>query len=163
MLSCFNISYACNASNTVIPAATMVTLSSGDSRRIFDPPILNVCVSSYITGVFERSVRKYPIPGCVTSVDKSFSVETASQGCNTTVSGSVANIAMSSNPICDDPSSPIETPACDPTNFIFASDNRAMRTWSKAQVRNAANVETNGSLPNLDNPNATPTDRKSVV
>ena len=40
---------------------------------------------------------------------------------------------------------------------MFASEYRLMRIWSKARVKNAAKVETNGILPRRASPSATPT------
>ena len=64
-------------------------------------------------------------------------------------------MAMSSRPICEGPSSPIDTPACEPTNLMFAAEYWLMRIWSNARVQNAEKVEANGTLPRQDNPKAT--------
>ena len=42
------------------------------------------------------------------------------------------NMAMSSSPIWDGPSSPMETPAWDPANLMFAFEYWLIRIWSKA-------------------------------
>ena len=54
------------------------------------------------------------------------------------------NDARSSSAICDGPSSPIETPACEPQRRMSACEIAAMRTKSYARVRKAANVDANG-------------------
>ena len=54
---------------------------------------------------------------------------------------------MSSSAIWDGPSSPIETPACEPLRMSFACEIAPMRTKSYARERNAANVDTNGVQP----------------
>ena len=53
-------------------------------------------------------------------------------------------MARSSSAICDGPSSPIETPACEPARRMFARQIAAMRTKSYARVKKAAKVEANG-------------------
>src|SRR5208337_172011 len=64
---------------------------------------------------------------------------------------------MSSRPIWEGPSCPIETPAWDPQNFMFDSEYWVILIWSKARVRNAAKVETKGIFPLQAKPNAEPT------
>src|SRR3989344_4650038 len=53
----------------------------------------------------------YLIPDIFDASNVSFSVDTASLGYNTILLGNALNIAISSNPICDGPSSPIDDPA----------------------------------------------------
>src|SRR5271169_1974455 len=65
-------------------------------------------------------------------------------------------MAMSSKPIWDEPSSPMDTPAWDPQILMFAREYWLMRIWSKARVRKAAKVETKGILPRIDRPSALP-------
>ena len=48
---------------------------------------------------------------------------------------------MSSSAICEGPSSPIETPACEPTSLRLARLMAAMRMKSYAREKNAANVD----------------------
>ena len=64
---------------------------------------------------------------------------------------------MSSRPICDGPSSPIDTPACEPQSDIVARLTAAMRTKSYARDRNAAKVEANGRQPTAWRPTAAAT------
>ena len=54
---------------------------------------------------------------------------------------------MSSSAICDGPSSPIDTPACEPQSENVARLIAAMRTKSYARERKAANVDANGRQP----------------
>ncbi len=67
------------------------------------------------------------------------------------------NMAMSSSPIWEGPSSPMETPAWEPANLMLAFEYRLIRIWSKALVKKAAKVETKGIFPRLDRPTAVPT------
>ena len=60
----------------------------------------------------------------------SFAVWFASHGWRTTLPWIARNTAMSSSPICDGPSSPIETPACEPETQNRARLTAAMRTKS---------------------------------
>ena len=64
---------------------------------------------------------------------------------------------MSSSAICDGPSSPIETPACEPDSVRFAREIAAIRTKSYARERNAENVETYGVQPRTCIPTAAAT------
>ena len=64
---------------------------------------------------------------------------------------------MSSSAICDGPSSPIETPACEPLTRRSACEIAAMRTKSYARERNAAKVEANGFQPTTCMPTAAAT------
>ena len=61
---------------------------------------------------------------------------------------------MSSRAICEGPSSPIETPACEPQSLILAREIAAIRTKSYARVMNAANVDANGFQPRTCSPTA---------
>ena len=54
----------------------------------------------------------------------------ASEGCSTTLPWIARNVARSSSAICDGPSSPIETPACEPESRMLAREIAAMRTKS---------------------------------
>ena len=67
-----------------------------------------------MTGVFGRSVRMYEIPSRSAIFTTSFAVWFASHGCSTVDPCTARRAAMSSSAICDGPSSPIETPACEP-------------------------------------------------
>ena len=81
----------------------------------------------------------------------------ASDGCRT-VEEWIARIdAMSSSAICDGPSSPIDTPACEPESRMSAREIAAMRTKSYAREKNAANVEANGTQPRTCRPTAAAT------
>ena len=66
-------------------------------------------------------------------------------------------IARSSSAICEGPSSPIETPACEPESRMFARDMAAMRMKSYARVKNAAKVDANGTRPTTCMPTAAAT------
>ena len=70
---------------------------------------------------------------------------------------------MSSSAICDGPSSPIDTPACEPQSLIVAREIAAMRTKSYARERNAANVEANGFQPSTCIPTAAATNCCSAM
>ena len=65
--------------------------------------------------------------------------------------------AMSSSAICDGPSSPIETPACEPQSAIVARLTAAIRTKSYARLRNAAKVDAKGRKPRTCMPTAAAT------
>ena len=60
----------------------------------------------------------------------SFAVWLASQGCSTVEPWTARSMAMSSSAIWEGPSSPIETPACEPERHIVARLIAAMRTKS---------------------------------
>ena len=60
----------------------------------------------------------------------SFAVWLASHGCRTVEPCTARSDAMSSSAICDGPSSPIETPACEPQSASVARLTAAMRTKS---------------------------------
>ena len=65
-------------------------------------------------------------------------------------------MARSSSAICDGPSSPIETPACEPHSRRFARLTAAIRMKSKARVTKAPNVAANAVLPSACNPTVAP-------
>ena len=87
----------------------------------------------------------------------SFAVWFASLGYSTVEPCTARKAARSSSAIWDGPSSPIETPACEPTSFRFARLIAAIRTKSYARVRNAANVEAYGFQPRTWIPTAAAT------
>src|SRR3989344_1462018 len=87
----------------------------------------------------------------------SLAQETASDGYKTALPNTLRNIEISSRPIWDGPSSPIDTPACEPTNFMLALEYAAIRIWSCARDQNAAKVEAKGIFPLFESPIATPT------
>ena len=72
------------------------------------------------------------------------------------MSGCDVIIDRSSSAICDGPSSPIETPECEPTIFTFNLLIASMRMKSAARVRKAANVAGNGIAPRAAMPIAAP-------
>ena len=65
-------------------------------------------------------------------------------------------MARSSSAIWDGPSSPIDTPACDPAILMPTLLIAAMRMKSAARVRKQANVEGNGIAPRAARPMAAP-------
>ena len=81
----------------------------------------------------------------------------ASLGCRTVEPCTARKAAMSSSAICDGPSSPIETPACEPLSRMSAREIAAMRTKSYARERKAAKVEANGTQPRTWKPTAAAT------
>ena len=82
----------------------------------------------------------------------SLAVWFASHGCSTVDPWIARKDAMSSRPIWDGPSSPIETPAWEPQSTSVARLTAAMRAKSYARERNAANVEANGRQPTACKP-----------
>ena len=88
---------------------------------------------------------------------------TASHGYRTAQPGTARIMARSSSAIWDGPSSPIDTPACDPASLMFICPMPAIRTKSDARVRKAANVEGNGMAPRLASPIAAPTMACSAI
>ena len=66
-------------------------------------------------------------------------------------------LARSSSAICDGPSSPIETPACEPQSRRSARPIAPIRMKSLARVKNAPNVAENATLPSACNPICAPT------
>jgi hypothetical protein len=84
------------------------------------------------------------IPFCSAIAPISLLAWLASEGCRT-VEEWIARIdAMSSSAICDGPSSPIDTPACEPASLMSARLIAAMRMKSYAREKNAENVDANG-------------------
>ena len=84
----------------------------------------------------------------------SFAVWFASHGCRTVLEWTARRDAMSSSAICDGPSSPIDTPACEPVSRRLARLIDAMRMKSYAREKNAANVEANAFQPRTLRPTA---------
>ena len=78
-------------------------------------------------------------------------------------SAASASTTRSSTAICDGPSSPIETPACDPHRRRFARLIAPMRTKSAARDRNAPNVAANAVLPSACMPVWAPTTHCSAM
>ena len=70
--------------------------------------------------------------------------------------GSALIIARSSRAICEAPSSPIDTPACDPAILTLTPLIAAMRMKSAARERKVAKVDGNGMAPRLASPIAAP-------
>ena len=67
-------------------------------------------------------------------------------------------IARSSSAICDGPSSPIDTPACEPASLTLSIEIPAMRTKSlRALEESTRSVDGNGMAPRLASPIAAPT------
>ena len=64
--------------------------------------------------------------------------------------------ARSSSAICEGPSSPIDTPACDPQRRRSARPIAAIRIWSYARVRNAPNVAAKAIFPSAYRPVCAP-------
>jgi len=81
----------------------------------------------------------------------------ASAGYSTTLDRIARNMARSSRPIWEGPSSPMETPAWDPQNLRLGSEYWLMRIWSKAREKKAAKVERQGILPRVARPRPAPT------
>jgi hypothetical protein len=76
------------------------------------------------------SVRRYEIPSRSAISATSRAVWFASHGCNTVLPFTARRAAMSSSAICEGPSSPIETPACEPDSRRSAWLIAAMRMKS---------------------------------
>ena len=108
-------------------------------------------------GLPERVVRRNEIPGRSTIRATSWAAWLGSLGYRTVLPHTARIMARSSRPICDGPSSPMLTPACEPQRWIVALLTDAMRIKSKARVKKAAKVEQNGRLPNTARPTAAPT------
>ncbi len=109
------------------------------------------------TVVFPRSVRMNEMPSRSAIAATSFAVWLASDGCRTVEPWIARNDAMSSSAICEGPSSPIDTPACEPDSRMSAREIAAMRTKSYARERNAAKVDANGTQPRTCMPTAAAT------
>ena len=77
-----------------------------------------------------RRVRRKLIP-CVSAIwATSFAVWLASDGWRTVEPWTARIMARSSSAIWDGPSSPIDTPACEPVSLMFALETAAMRMKS---------------------------------
>src|SRR5207249_7136553 len=68
-------------------------------------------------------------------------VDVASDGYRTVEPCTARIAARSSSAICDGPSSPISTPACEPQRRMLASEIAAIRMKSYARERKAAKVD----------------------
>ena len=77
------------------------------------------------TGVLPRSVRMNEMPSRSASAATSLAVWLASLGCRTVEPWIARSEAMSSSAICDGPSSPIDTPACEPLSTQLRARDRA--------------------------------------
>ena len=157
MPAAFSWSYAFNASNSVTPAPTTVATSFALSRTTFSPPIVERLVGS----VDDRRLRPArahvgrarmpghrPRPAAPCSRRRTDRARRSSAARGTS--------PRSSSAICDGPSSPIDTPACEPASFTLTLLIAAMRMKSAARVRNAANVDGNGIAPRAASPIADP-------
>ena len=111
-----------------MPQATIATSSPSRTTRL--PPIRTSSSGGVRTSVLPRSVRMNEMPSRSAIAATSFAVWLASDGCSTVEPWIARNDAMSSSAICDGPSSPIETPACEPERRMFAREIAAMRTKS---------------------------------
>ena len=147
MPSAASASAAFSDSCSVMPAPTRVTRSFGLERRTFEPPIGKSSSGAYTIGVFSLVVRMYEIPGRSAIAAVRRAVAFPSHGYRTVEPWTARIMARSSSPICDGPSSPIETPACEPESRRFARLIAAIRTKSYARVKKAANVAANATLP----------------
>ena len=135
-------SAALTASSSVIPQATIATSSPSTVTRL--PPMRTSSSAGVRTGVLARSVRRNEMPFCSAIAAISLLAWLASDGCSTVEEWIARSDAMSSSAICDGPSSPIDTPACEPTSRRSARLIAAMRMKSYAREKNAENVEANG-------------------
>src|SRR5436309_15852524 len=97
-----------------------------------------------MTGVFGRLIRMYAGPFAFAASATSRSALTPSHGYKTVKFGWARNIARYSSAICDGPSSPIDTPACDPASFTPTLLMAAMRMKYAARVRKHAKVGGHG-------------------
>ena len=70
------------------------------------------------------------MPSRSTICATSWAVWLGSLGYSTVLPPTARIMARSSSAICDGPSSPIETPACEPARRIVALEIAAMRIWS---------------------------------
>ena len=150
-----SVSAASTASSRVIPHATMATSSPSCAMRL--PPISTVSSGAVRTSVLPRRVRMKEIPVRSAIASTSLAAWFASDGCSTVEPWMARNDAMSSSAICDGPSSPIETPACEPERRRFAREIAPMRMKSYARERNAAKVEAKGTQPRTCMPTAAAT------
>src|SRR5829696_9764388 len=115
-----SFSAAATAWSTVIPHATIAT--SSPSRTMREPPIPTSSPGGVRTSVLPRSVRMNEIPSRSAIAATSLAVWLASEGCKTVEPWTARNAARSSSAICDGPSSPIDTPACEPDSLMLARD-----------------------------------------
>src|SRR3989344_4417572 len=95
-------------------------------------------------------------PLCPALASVNLSHDTASDGYRTELPNTLLNIAISSSPIWEAPSSPIDTQAWEPAHTMCAPAYCAIRIWSYARERKAEKVEMNGILPRRHIPSATP-------
>ena len=117
-----SVSAALTASSSVMPQATIATSSPSTVTRL--PPIRTSSSAGVRTGVLPRRVRRNEMPFCSAIAPISLLAWLASDGCST-VEEWIARIdAMSSSAICDGPSSPIDTPACEPTSSQVGAADR---------------------------------------
>src|SRR3989338_8557011 len=80
-------------------------------------------------------------PLCPALASVNLSHDTASDGYRTELPNTLLNIAISSSPIWEAPSSPIDTPAWEPAHTMCAPAYCAIRIWSYARERKAEKVE----------------------
>ena len=113
-----------------MPAPISATSSLSLERSTRLPPTANSSSGEYRTGVAGRSVRRYEMPSVSASAATSLAVWFASLGCSTVDPWIARKDAMSSRPIWDGPSSPIETPAWEPQSTSVARLTAAMRAKS---------------------------------
>ncbi len=83
-----------------------------------------------MTVVFSRVVRMKEMPGWSAIAATRAAAWLASDGYRTVLPCTARIMARSSSAICDGPSSPIETPAWDPTRLIVARLTAAIRMKS---------------------------------
>ncbi len=107
----------------------------------------------------------YTGPSCSAMARVAARVACSSAGARTEKLGRAQASARSSIPICDGPSSPIETPAWLPMTFTGRPGKATdMRSWSKAlHIMKQANEATKGSLPDSARPAAIPTRFDSAI
>ena len=98
------------------------------------PPTGNSSSGPYKEGVASRVVRMYEMPDRSHMAVTSFTVAFPSAGYSTVEEWSARIVARSSRAICDGPSSPIETPACEPQSRRSARPIAPIRTKSVARV-----------------------------
>ena len=100
--------------------------TSSPSWAIREPPIARLARGAVRTGVLPRSVRMNEMPVAVGELgDELAPSGCASLGCRTVEPWIARSEAMSSSAICDGPSSPIETPACEPLKHQLGARDRA--------------------------------------
>ena len=96
------------------------------------------------------------MPGVSAMILVSFAVWLGSHGYSTVELWIARMEARSSSAICDGPSCPISTPACEPDRRRSAREIAAIRMKSYARLRKAANVDANGTQPRTWIPTALP-------